>query len=61
MKQNKQLVVRAIDFTMIARQLYKLGPNNTLRRYVLDHERSMILAEAHAGIACGHYLGKPTT
>ena len=46
---------------MIAGKLYKLGPDEVLWRYVLDHERSMILAEAHVGIAGVHYLGKPTT
>ena len=60
-QQKKQLAVRAIDFTMIAGQLYKLGPDEVLRRYVLSHERPMILAEAHADLAGGHYLGKPTT
>ena len=45
---------------MIVGQLYKLGPDEVLRRYILDHERPMILVEAHAGIAGGHYLGKPT-
>jgi hypothetical protein len=60
MRQKKQLVVRATYFTMIARHLYKLGPNEVLRRYVLDHESLMILAEAHVGIAGGHYSGKPT-
>ena len=44
---------------MITMQLYKLGPDEVLRRYVLDHERSMILAEAHAGIVGGYYSGKP--
>ena len=46
---------------MIAGQLYKLGRDEILRRYVLDHERQMILAEAHIGIAGGHCSGKPTT
>ena len=27
---------------------------------MLEHERHQILAEAHAGIAGGHYIGKPT-
>jgi uncharacterized membrane protein len=38
MKQKKQLVVRGVDFTIIARQLYKLGLDEILQRYVLDHE-----------------------
>ena len=58
-KQKKQLVVRETYFTIIAGQLYKLGPDEVLQRYVLDHEKPMILTEAHASIAGGHYLGKP--
>ena len=38
-QQKKQLVVKATDFTLIAGQLYKLGPDEILRRYVLEHER----------------------
>ena len=34
--QNKQLVVKAVDFTIIVGKLYKLGPDEILRRYVLD-------------------------
>ena len=60
MKQNKQLFVKATYFMIIAGQLYKLGPDEILRRYVLDHERPMILAKAHTGITRGHYSGKIT-
>ena len=42
-KQRKQLVVKATDFTIIARQLYKLGLDEILRWYVLTHERPLIL------------------
>ena len=51
-QQKKQLVVRATDFTLIRGQLYKLGPDEILRRYVLEHERRRILEEAHAGVLC---------
>ena len=37
-KQKMQQVVRASDFTLIAGQLYKLGPNEILCRYVLENE-----------------------
>ena len=60
-KKNKQLVVKVANFIIIVGQLYKLGPDEILRRYVLPHERSIILEEAHAGIAGGHYSGNPTT
>ena len=36
-QQKKQLVVRAADFTLIAGQLYKMGPDEILRRCVLEH------------------------
>ena len=37
-QQKKQLVVSTADFTLIAGQLYKLGPDEILCRYVLEHE-----------------------
>ena len=59
-QQKKQLVVRAADFTLIAEQLYKMGPDEILRRCVLEHEKPLILAEEHSGAAGGHYAGKAT-
>jgi transposase InsO family protein len=59
--QKKQLVVRAADFSLIVGQLYKMGPDEILRRCVMEAERPLILAEAHEGIAGGHYAGKETT
>ena len=59
-KQKKQLVVKAADFPIIAGQLYKLGLDEILRRYILDHERQVILVEAHADIVGVHYSGKST-
>jgi hypothetical protein len=50
MIQKKQLVVRAAYFSLIAGQLYKMGPNEILRRCVMEVERPLILAEAHEGI-----------
>ena len=47
-----------VDFQLITRQLYKMGPDEILRRYVLEHEQPMILNKAHAGVAGGHYGGK---
>ena len=45
---------------MIDGHLYKLGPNEILLHYVLEHERPIILSEAHARILGGHYAGKET-
>jgi hypothetical protein len=52
------LVVRVADYQLIAGHLYKLGADNILRRCVMEHESPIILAEAHEGIAGGHYTGK---
>jgi hypothetical protein len=58
--QKKQLVVRDANFLLIVGQLYKMGPNEILRRCVMEEERPLILAEAHEGIIVGHYAGKAT-
>ena len=54
-QQKKQLVVKAADFTLIAGHLYKLGPDEVLRRCVMPHEKGTIIREAHSKTA-----GKPT-
>jgi hypothetical protein len=54
-EQKKQLVVKATYYQLIAWNLYKLGVDGILRHCVLEHERPMILEEAHDGIAGGHY------
>jgi hypothetical protein len=56
--QKKQIVVRAADFSLITGHLYKMGPDEILRRCVMKAEQPMILAEAHEGIAGGNYSGK---
>ena len=58
--QRKNLVVRAIDYQLIAGHLYKMGADNFLRRCALEHERPRILVEAHERIAGGHYVEKYT-
>jgi hypothetical protein len=37
-----------------------MGPDEILRRCVMEAERPLILAEAHEGIVGGHYAGKET-
>jgi hypothetical protein len=59
--QKKQLVVHVVDFSLIVGQLYKMGPNEILRRCVMETERPLILTESHEGITVGHYTGKATT
>ena len=46
-----------VDFHLIVGELYKMGRDKILRRYVLEHEQPMILNEAHVGVIGGHYLG----
>ena len=58
--QKKHLVVKAADYTLIARHLYKLGVDEVLHRCVFDCERPWVMSEAHAGVAGGHYTGKVT-
>jgi hypothetical protein len=59
--QKKQLVVNATEFSLIVEQLYKMGPDEILRRCFMEVEIPLILAEAHEGITRGHYTGKATT
>jgi hypothetical protein len=58
--QKKNLVVKDVDYQLIAGHLYKMGADNILRRRLLEHEMPIILAEAHEGITRGHYAGKAT-
>jgi hypothetical protein len=58
--QKKQLVVRAADFSLIAKQIYNMGLDEILRRCVMEAEIPLILEEAHEGITGGHYTGKET-
>jgi hypothetical protein len=58
---KKQLVVQAADFSLIAGQLDNMGPDDILRRCVMEVKRPLTIAEAHEGIVGGHYAGKETT
>jgi hypothetical protein len=53
-------VVRVAEFSLIVGQLYKMGPNEILRRCVMETEQPLILTESHEGIARGHYAGRET-
>jgi hypothetical protein len=59
--QKKQLVVRTAKFSLIAGHIYNMGPNEILRRCVMEAEQPLILIESHEGIAEGDYAGKETT
>jgi hypothetical protein len=54
------MVVRTADYQLIVGQLYKLGLDNILKRYALNHERQDILWEFHSGVARGHVGGNAT-
>jgi len=51
-------VVIDADYQRIAGNLYKLGVYNILRRCVMEHERLIILVEAHGRIVGGQYSWK---
>jgi hypothetical protein len=59
--QKKQLLVRTANFSLIARQLYKMGHDAIPRRCVMEAKQPLILAEAHEGMTGGHYAGRETT
>jgi hypothetical protein len=59
--QKKNPVVRAADYQPIVGNLYNMGTNSIIRRCVLEHERPIILVEAHEVIARGNYVGKSTS
>eukprot|EP00253_Pinus_taeda_P015668 PITA_15668 len=60
-QQKKELVVHAINFSIITGHLYKMGSDEILQCYVPEFERNNILTEAHDGAIGGHYAGKATT
>jgi len=58
MQQKKEFLVKAEFFSLILGHLYKMGLDEILWRYVPEHERKIILIEAHSGVVGGHYVGK---
>ena len=60
LQQTKELVVQAMNFSLITGQLYKMVPDEILCRYIPEYEIHSILAEAHGGVMGGHYAGKST-
>jgi len=53
-QQKRELLVCATNFYVIIVNLYKMGSDEIIRRYVLDFEQGSILVEAHGGVARGH-------
>jgi hypothetical protein len=58
--QKEQLVVRVAGFSLIVGKLYKMRPDEILRRCVMEKEKPLIIVKSHEGIAGGHYAGKET-
>lgn len=50
MQKNKELVIMVVDFFVIVGQLYMMGSDEFLRRYVPKCERHNVLAKAHGGV-----------
>jgi len=47
--------MKASPFTLMNGYLYKLGPDNILKRFSLKHEQEGIIDEAHVGPMGGHF------
>jgi hypothetical protein len=47
--KKKVLALKETPFTIMNGYLYKLGPDDVLRRCTLENERESIIDEAHAG------------
>jgi hypothetical protein len=60
MTQNKNLVVRDVDYQLIIGHLHNMDTENIQRRCVLEHEKPRIFLEAHEAIVGGNYAGKST-
>lgn len=54
------LTIKATPFIFLNGQLYKLGINEVLRIYVLEHKREKIINKAHKGGTKGHFQGETT-
>lgn len=61
MQQKEGLVVKVENFFITIGNLYKMGSDEILRRYVPKYEFQSILPKVHGGVARGHYAGRETT
>lgn len=53
-------MVWVADLSVFIGNLYKMGFDEILCRYVLEYERQIILTKANGGVAGGHYVGIST-
>ena len=47
--------MKVASYTLIKKNLYRLGVDDILHRCVLDHEKVGIMEEAHSGLAGEHF------
>lgn len=52
--ERRKLALKSKTFQLINGLLYKMGPNQILRRRVMEEEVRGVLKEAHDGLAGGH-------
>ena len=58
--ERRKLVLRSRTFQLINGVLYKMGPDQILRRCVIEEEIPKVLKEAHEG-PVGRHMGLDTT
>ena len=61
MKKKQILAMKVAPYSLINGFLYKMGLDDILRRCVLEHERNIIMYEAHYGLAGGHFQTDTTS
>ena len=59
-QRRKAIETKSMDFTIIGTQLYKRGKDRLLRLRANKKEYFPILAQAHVGIASGHFFANIT-
>ena len=59
-QEKKELVVCAVNVSVITRNLYNMANDEILRRYVPKFEQGQILAKEHGGATGGNYAGHAT-
>ncbi|KAH9313480.1 hypothetical protein KI387_044599, partial [Taxus chinensis] len=55
--EKKKLDIRIAPYMLISGDLYKMGHDEIICQCMLEHERIIIMEEAHGGIARAHYTG----
>ena len=53
--ERKAFVIKMVQFTMIAGELYRMGTNRVPRRYMPMSARYLVISESHAGDVGWHF------